>query len=90
MGWSYGNYTKICITFLALSTFKITLDDIILHIIACIYFIHILSWTLLYGDGHATCVHIVIGILISRIFFRKFRNNEITSAARANKLAALL
>lgn len=90
MGWSYRSYSKICITFLALSTFKITLDDIILHVIACIYFIHILSWTLLYEDGHATCVHIVIGILISRILFRKFRNNEIISAARAIKLAALL
>ena len=90
MGWSYGNYTKICITFLALSTFKITLDDIILHIIACIYFIHILSWTLLYEDGHATCVHTVIGILISRILFRKFRNKEIISVAQAIKLAALL
>lgn len=90
MGWSYRSYSKICITFLALSTFKITLDDIILQVIACIYFIHILSWTLLYEDGHATCVHIVIGILISQILFRKFRNNEIISAARANKLAALL
>ena len=90
MGRSYGNYIKICITFLTLSIFTITLDDIISHIIACVYFIHILSWTLLYEDGHATCVHIVIGILISRILFRKFRNNEIISAARANKLAALL
>ena len=49
MGWSYRNYSKICITFLTLSTFKITLDDIISHIISYVYIAQILAGHLCMG-----------------------------------------